>query len=452
MKDANPSSPYRMWESPWSAWEFAHHILHVEANLVIISMAWSTTEDLSSYSREPREPDMHMLAHWVARLEPLIRKEGEGEIIIVLANRTGVEGEVVYAGTSCVLGIQDGEVKLYGVLGRGERELLTVDTRNPPKAKLIHNMSSESQQSQQSSTHNSSNSSGSKASQESDITDRDYFERSIDEILHSKTTISPVDAKSQHQYFTSEVDPEAREVLRSSIIHDEEYNEMQRGWEHYASMLRSSNVDSYQNLKSAAHGNSRSDNANPSSTYHRQQNDTPDVDSGYERPCSPKSRNASRNRDLARQSPALLEHDLAGHSYDQLDGIPAHTDRSIFGSNSAQAGRRSNNTMRHPPVLFSQWDQDSDTDSDNEIVEIEDLATGIREIVKKDLIVAKKVIGKPLPQDPQEPALAIPPTKDAAEEEYWAAELPSHSRRRAERLMPYSQVSELSARPRSTGW
>jgi protein N-terminal amidase len=100
-------------------------------------MAWLTREEARSYSRTPREPDMETLSYWVSRLEPLIRAEGEEEIIVVFANRSGTEGEAVYAGTSAVLGIQDGEVKVYGILGRGERELLVVDTSKRPAAHLI---------------------------------------------------------------------------------------------------------------------------------------------------------------------------------------------------------------------------------------------------------------------------------------------------------------------------
>ncbi|CAL3965844.1 unnamed protein product [Diplocarpon coronariae] len=123
-------NPYK-FEAPWSAWEFAYHILHKSADLVIISMA----------CRTPREPDMETLSYWLARLEPLIRAEGDDEIIVVLANRCGTEGEAIYAGTSAVLGIQSGEVKVYGILGRGERELLVVDTKCTPQAKLISDSS-----------------------------------------------------------------------------------------------------------------------------------------------------------------------------------------------------------------------------------------------------------------------------------------------------------------------
>jgi hypothetical protein len=119
------------------AWEFAYHVLHKEASLVILLMAWMTPQHLSVYSAKSREPDMDILAYWIARLEPLVRAEDEGEIIVVLTNRCGVEGDAVYAGTSCVLGVEDGEVKVYGVLGRGDKDLLVVDTSMPPQYKVV---------------------------------------------------------------------------------------------------------------------------------------------------------------------------------------------------------------------------------------------------------------------------------------------------------------------------
>lgn len=58
-------------------------------------------------------------------------------LIIVFCNRTGIEDETtVYAGTSAVIGIHQGEVKVYGLLGRGVKELLIVDTDEPPFANL----------------------------------------------------------------------------------------------------------------------------------------------------------------------------------------------------------------------------------------------------------------------------------------------------------------------------
>ncbi|KAI0913270.1 carbon-nitrogen hydrolase [Ustulina deusta] len=130
-------NPYK-FEAPWHAFEFAFHCLEVEANLVIVTMAWLTREDASLFSSMPNEPDMDTLTYWMARLEPIIRSENQEEIIVVFCNRTGVEGDSVYAGTSTVIGIKDGEVNVYGLLGRGEKELLVVDTEKPPTAKLVY--------------------------------------------------------------------------------------------------------------------------------------------------------------------------------------------------------------------------------------------------------------------------------------------------------------------------
>ncbi|QYS93343.1 CN hydrolase domain-containing protein [Trichoderma simmonsii] len=130
-------NPYK-FEAPWHAFEFAFHVLEVESNLVVVSMAWMTREDRRHYSRMPNEPDMDTLTYWVTRLEPLIRSNNDDEIIVVFCNRTGVEDEATYTGTSAVIGIQEGEVKVYGLLGRGEKDLLVVDTTNPPYAKMIY--------------------------------------------------------------------------------------------------------------------------------------------------------------------------------------------------------------------------------------------------------------------------------------------------------------------------
>lgn len=79
---------------------------------------------------------MEALTYWVQRLEPIIRDESSDEIIVVFCNRTGMEEDAVYAGTSAVIGIHQGEVKVYGLLGRGVKELLMVDTDDPPFANL----------------------------------------------------------------------------------------------------------------------------------------------------------------------------------------------------------------------------------------------------------------------------------------------------------------------------
>lgn len=117
--------------------EFATHVIRVQANLVIVSMAWLTQEDEKTYFQKSEEPDINTLSYWLSRLEPVIRAEAQGEVIVVLANRCGVEEDAVYAGTSAVLGLNGGEVKVYGLLGRGEKELLVVDTSKHADMKLV---------------------------------------------------------------------------------------------------------------------------------------------------------------------------------------------------------------------------------------------------------------------------------------------------------------------------
>jgi hypothetical protein len=112
-------------------------VLHVGANLVILSMAWLTRDEAAIFTREPARPDMETLTYWVNRLEPLIRANKDEETIVVFANRCGVEDDVVYAGTAAVLGILNGEVRIYGMLGRGDEELLVTNTGSRPTMKLV---------------------------------------------------------------------------------------------------------------------------------------------------------------------------------------------------------------------------------------------------------------------------------------------------------------------------
>ncbi|KAK4192955.1 hypothetical protein QBC35DRAFT_482229 [Podospora australis] len=127
-------NPYQL-EAPWDAFEFGYHVLDSQANVVIVTMAWQT-QDPVQCSRRPKEPDLEALVYWVQRLEPLIRAEKEEEVIVVFCNRTGAENEVMYTGTSAVLGIKGGEVFVYGIVGRGVKEVLFVDTDLPPISKL----------------------------------------------------------------------------------------------------------------------------------------------------------------------------------------------------------------------------------------------------------------------------------------------------------------------------
>ncbi|KAH7008190.1 hydrolase, carbon-nitrogen family protein [Ilyonectria destructans] len=130
-------NPYK-FQTSWDTFEFAHHVLDSRTRLVVVSMAWITQEDSRVFCQEPEEADMNTLTYWISRLEPIIRAEWDEEVIVVFANRTGSENEATYAGTSAVVGIKDGEVRVYGILGRGEKDLLVVDTEAPPFAKLVY--------------------------------------------------------------------------------------------------------------------------------------------------------------------------------------------------------------------------------------------------------------------------------------------------------------------------
>ncbi|KAI1813534.1 carbon-nitrogen hydrolase [Poronia punctata] len=136
-------NPYLFLEDRWNAFEFASHCLKVKANLIILTMAWLTSEAASDFTLFPDRPCFRSLAYWIIRLGPLIRAESEEETIVVFCNRAGIEDEAVYAGTSAVIGIRDGQVILYGVLGRGKQDLLMVDTEATPDAKIIHRFDSQ---------------------------------------------------------------------------------------------------------------------------------------------------------------------------------------------------------------------------------------------------------------------------------------------------------------------
>ena len=124
--------------APWTDYEFANHVLSSECSLVVLSNAWLshdlTPEDLVDAGG--KQPDLRTLSYWVERLKPVV--EGKRKIVCVVANRTGIEGggessvgnaeEARYAGTSCVMKVGKGLVRIWGILGKGEKGLLIVDT------------------------------------------------------------------------------------------------------------------------------------------------------------------------------------------------------------------------------------------------------------------------------------------------------------------------------------
>lgn len=123
-------NPYRFL-APFNHYEFANHVLSSSSSTAIVNMAWMTRllpEELQQY---PLQPDTEQFNYWVERFFPLIRASSQNQhqnFIVACANRCGVEGNACYAGTSCVMQINGGEVKVYDVLGRLEEKCLVVDT------------------------------------------------------------------------------------------------------------------------------------------------------------------------------------------------------------------------------------------------------------------------------------------------------------------------------------
>lgn len=144
--------------------KFADHVVASKAKLVIISMAWLTHMSEVELRRQPDEPDLDTVGYWLMRLEPLSRgREGQdreeqtredmsrpdeetegapdaegdgGEIVVMLANRSGEEGEAKYAGSSAIMGISKNGVRCWEMLGRGEEGFCTADTDLPARWRL----------------------------------------------------------------------------------------------------------------------------------------------------------------------------------------------------------------------------------------------------------------------------------------------------------------------------
>lgn len=124
--DLNP----KQFIEPFEKYEFANHVLNSRSDLVLMSMAWLTMLTPESLIEQAQVPDADTLAYWVQRLQPLVDAGGQGlsgETIFVICNRVGVEDEAHYAGTSVVVGITRGNVRVYGCLGRGTEDLLICD-------------------------------------------------------------------------------------------------------------------------------------------------------------------------------------------------------------------------------------------------------------------------------------------------------------------------------------
>ncbi len=130
-------NPYR-FKSPWTDYEFAKHVLVNHSSTVIMSMAWSEAESPDpsiSISIPESSPNLRMLKYWVERLKPIIDSNREDDVVIAICNRCGREGSVVYAGSSMVMNIKNGHVKIYDALTHNEEGFLVVDTANTALAR-----------------------------------------------------------------------------------------------------------------------------------------------------------------------------------------------------------------------------------------------------------------------------------------------------------------------------
>jgi protein N-terminal amidase len=94
-------------------------------------MGWNTTEDASYFHQFQEESCTNTRSYLLARLKPFLAIDRAREVMVIMTNLTGVEGDAVYAGRSTALGIESGEVELYGIWCRREVELLMIDLSEP---------------------------------------------------------------------------------------------------------------------------------------------------------------------------------------------------------------------------------------------------------------------------------------------------------------------------------
>jgi protein N-terminal amidase len=133
-------NPYK-FQAPWTAYEFANHARESRARIVILSMAWTTHLTAEELAEQSTVPDTHTVLYWGERLRPLMNSAtgAEDEVVVICANRTGLDGicprigDVKYAGSSCVFSMKKGQdVRIWDIFGRAQEGVLMVDTKHPP--------------------------------------------------------------------------------------------------------------------------------------------------------------------------------------------------------------------------------------------------------------------------------------------------------------------------------
>jgi protein N-terminal amidase len=133
-------NPYKFL-SRWTDYEFASHVLSARTPLVVVNMAWLTRLTPQELTELPLRPDEETFAYWIERFQPLLEADGRtgedaGPIVVVCANRCGIEGNACFAGTSAVFVVEAGKVSIFDVLGKLEEKCMVVDLARPAKFAL----------------------------------------------------------------------------------------------------------------------------------------------------------------------------------------------------------------------------------------------------------------------------------------------------------------------------
>ena len=132
-------NPYQ-FTAPWEAYEFCTHALAEKSEILVLSMAWLTRLPKEILLQQAEEPDLATLSYWMGRLKLLV--DGEKEVIVVCANRSGEEpgknpiGEeegVRYAGSSWVGKVGKGVVRIWQIMGKAVEEVIVADTEATPQ-------------------------------------------------------------------------------------------------------------------------------------------------------------------------------------------------------------------------------------------------------------------------------------------------------------------------------
>jgi protein N-terminal amidase len=121
--DINP----KQFKSPFGLFEFGTYHCEQETDILLLSMNWLF--DLNPCDLEPnklREEEMQLMNYWAFRLSPLIKNKKKPTVVCI-SNRIGLEENVQFAGTSCILHISNQKVSLIGHLTAIEQSCLVCD-------------------------------------------------------------------------------------------------------------------------------------------------------------------------------------------------------------------------------------------------------------------------------------------------------------------------------------